>query len=147
MNNKTASLSDVNVSNVTLKELVEFIDAMKEEFPSAIRVLGKKLGAVQSEIAATATEYMQEQLDDEKIIASLELLKGAIGQQAAGDVSSRFVIGLHKEFGFGKIRMLRAFMQQASNGAVPTADELVVWCKARGIDYDEVFAYDPKKNG
>lgn len=141
MNNVT--LKDVDLQSVTLKELIEFIDALRVEFPTAIRVLEKKLSGAKNQ-PAVQTDYMQE-LDDEKIIASLELLKGAIGQQAAGEVSSRFVLGLHREFKFGKIRMLRAFMQQASSdGATPSPDDLVNWCKARGIDYDEVFAYDPK---
>lgn len=138
------SLRDVDLKSVTLVELFEFIEAMRNEFPAAVRVLEKKLGVIKT---AGPTEYpIEQELDDEKIIASLELLKGSIGQQAVGEVSSRFVLGMHKEFGFGRIRMLRAFMSQTDDDKVPTAEDLEKWCQSRGIDYNEVFAYGSKED-
>ena len=39
---KTAKLSDVNVMEVTIKEVVQFMDALKEDMPHAFKLIMQK---------------------------------------------------------------------------------------------------------
>lgn len=135
------SLRDVDIKNVSLKELVEFMEAMKEEFPVAVKILTKRLltndtGPVQM------TDAIPHYNDDERIIGSMMLLKDDIAAKEQGKASAKFVLGLHEHFGFGKIRMMR-IMEQAPIGPNRTVNELIEWCEKRGIDYDATFGYNP----
>lgn len=138
MDKKPASLSDVDPKNVTLKELVDFIEAMRIEFPIAIRILAKRL--MKSETKPLETDYPGA-INDAKIIEALHKLEGAMQNIAQKEVAATVVLSLHSTFGFGRKRVLRLWGQASEmvGGKAPTVDELVKWCEARSIDYDEVF--------
>lgn len=144
MENKTASLHDVDIKSVTLKQLVDFIESMRSEYPIAIRVLAKRLLAQEYGIVDPSDLTEAYPFDDAKVIESLVHLKDDISDQAKGEAATAFVLSLHSTFGFGRKRVLRLWdeaMALSNGDAPPSVDDLVKWCERRGIDYDEVFGY------
>lgn len=145
MDNK-ANLNDVDASSVTLIELVNFIDRLRDQFPVAIRVLTKRL--ISQEYGMQPEHFGDMiKLDEDKIIESLGLLRNDMNRQAKNESNTILVLSLHSTFGFGKKRILRLWGQAADQfgGRSPSVEELVAWCEKRGIEYDQEFGIGSDK--
>ncbi len=144
-NKRTASLSNVDPASVTLKELVDFIDEISVVFPVAIRVLAKRL--IGRPAMNHDSDYFQQQFNDEEIISSLRKLESEMQNIAQKEVAATVVLSLHSTFGFGRKRILRLWDQARDEieSKVMTVENLVRWCDARGIDYDEIFSSTSQK--
>lgn len=135
---RKAMLSEVDVKQVSLPELVKFIEEMREEFPVAVKVLAKKLfaqeyGVSPKEIEAFDTQF----INSKEIIDSIHSLEGEMQHKMVGTM----VLSLHDTFGFGKVRILRLWgkAQETIGSGNLSAEGLANWCEARGIDYDKTF--------
>lgn len=143
MEKRVVRLNEVDITEVTLPELVRFMEALRQEFPIAVRIIAKKLFEQEYGISKPASEPLEtfdvsQGIDESQVLEGFRLLKDEFHTEMAGVM----ILSLHKGFGFGRTRVLRLWEgAQAMLGSTDTvpAEELAKWCEARGIDYEKEF--------